>query len=83
MYGRLDRLTCPPQPPDPPSHAYHGCHEKSGLRVVKEKCEHNQNCSVLITPTSFKTDGAPWCSHMSHKYLKVTYGCIQGKKYQH
>ena len=78
-YGRLDRLTCPPDVPEPATAIYDGCQEKSGLRVVREKCENNLNCNVLVAPGSFGTDGPPWCTHKSNKYLKVTYGCIKGK----
>ena len=79
MYGRMDRLTCSTENPSSSGSTYYGCQETDGLSVVKQNCEGHQNCSLLVRPENFGLDGSRWCEYMSDKYLKVTYGCVNGR----
>ena len=79
-YGRINGVSCADDAQDPSGAATNiGCEEKYGLRVVEDKCEGVRRCSVDVKAEKFELDEDPLCSHVSHKYLRVTYGCIQRK----
>ena len=78
-YGRWNEQTCPSEVSNPSTVPYIGCQENDGLSAVQQNCEKVQSCSFVVRPEIFGLYGNGSCSHIPDKYLKITYGCTNGR----
>ena len=81
-YGRLSLDICVPEPPSTATLEYPynvtDCRAANSTEILQAKCDGRVSCEFHAAASKFGGDPCPYI----HRYLEVTYACIQPGRYR-